>query len=549
MRRKSIHKQILRNQLLLSVITIIMIYLSAYLILYFTMMHNANQRLESNIQFIDNYVDSFFKGYEEKWSIINANQDLRNYIVHSNEISSYEETHLFYTSIEYMFNFSDETSLNINNLTQQVFPPTNTTIPNNLAEHLKNDTTQNIFLSEDSSTLNYALGLYNFTETDLIGSVNFAIPIENFISYFDNKVPTGMTIAIYDHAERIIYTTLTNDLHGYKEYFLTKEKSSEKTGLKIYAVLNTQSELDNLYRFGMLLLPIIIIILLINIFLSYNISAKIVFPIKSLIASIKRAEQGDITYSHPFYDLEEIEDLSQSYDQMINKINHLMEKNHKINLLKVESQLSALQQKIDPHFLFNTLELISSQAVLEDAKSTSVMTQKLGNLFRYNLRAPDTISLGRELKYIKDYLYLQKIRFDHELMFEFNICEDISHYKVPQLTLQPLIENCIKHGFNDLGSEEYRISIKTTKSKNNIYIIVHDNGKGIKPDSLKEINNSIHMDVNNFQYFISRKEHIGLRNVNARLCLQYRIKTALKVYSKVNKGTTIVIKLPEMKDQ
>lgn len=148
----------------------------------------------------------------------------------------------------------------------------------------------------------------------------------------------------------------------------------------------------------------------------------------------------------------------------------------KLNQLKTNAELQALQSKINPHFLYNALNSITS-LIHDQPNVAEEMTIKLSKLFRHSLNASeDNFSIIREeIEIVRLYLDIEKIRFQHKLMVEFDIADEITYLKIPRFLIQPLVENSIKHGINKLKLDgEIKISI--TQTANQLYISIHDNG-------------------------------------------------------------------------
>lgn len=316
-------------------------------------------------------------------------------------------------------------------------------------------------------------------------------------------------------------------------------------GIRCTVTVSTEVGLGSILAFLACLLPIGLFVLAINYWLAKRLSEKLAKPILVLISSIRQNEMGNLNYIQICgSELEEIETLSNSYRSMMTRINELMEKNQKDNLLRIENQLDALQEKINPHFLFNTLELISSQAILEDAERTAMLIQKLGVLFRYSLRAPDIIPLHREIQYARDYLHLQNALFNGLITCSYEISSQTENLLLPKLTLQPLLENCFRHGFRDWAGRPCRLRLTAQVRREELLITVEDDGIGIPPEQKAEMEETWKKDRENFACFVNRGNHIGLRNVNARLCLHYHVEQALWIGRSELGGARILIRLP-----
>lgn len=203
-------------------------------------------------------------------------------------------------------------------------------------------------------------------------------------------------------------------------------------------------------------------------------------------------------------------------------------------------ELDLLKSQINPHFLFNTLNVIGGMANLEGAQTTEAMIQSLSFLFRYNLKTPEEkVSLARELKIVKDYMFLQEMRFGGRIAYETDCQTDAESVMIPTFTFQPLIENAVIHG---LASKEEggRILIRIRKRRGMICIVVADNGIGMSYESLRGLRKNLKEDKSGQ----ANRMSIGLFNIYRRIHVMYE-NGAMLIHSKPGAGTIIRICLSE----
>lgn len=574
-----IHKQILTNHFILLVLAIFLFCFCLGTLSIQTIVSQISKSNFDNLHHINNQTDTFFKNLEESLDYIVFNEELRSSLVFSNQFDNIDNINLNFNIknyISYFLGLDNNYDLSLFNLNQLLWissqPLSNNSFDikseNWYKEFITNQYTETIISSshqryypDDKPIISYITSIKNYTEEKIIGFLMLDINHETIKDLYTNKISPTYPIIVLDENDNLIFSSdslspeIIDKVSEKSKYFVKEKKmkignetylvskqSTTLTKWKIISLISISKQLRPFTKLTLILIPIIILIILLDSFISLNTSKKIIKPLNDLIDAMQNTQQGFFKQKElPETNIYEIYELSNAFENMMNEINYLVDTNQKINLLKNESQLIALQQQIDPHFLFNTLELISGHAILENAISTSEMTQKLGNLFRYNLRAPDMVTIEKEINYIKDYLYLQNIRFNNTLNFIIDIDDEILNYEMPKLSLQPLIENSIKHGFSDLPFEDNSILIKGQLLENNIKIEIIDNGIGFTKKKLAEINTSMLNDINNFQYFINRKKHIGIRNVNARICLYYKRNIGLKIESIPNKQTKVTI--------
>lgn len=273
-------------------------------------------------------------------------------------------------------------------------------------------------------------------------------------------------------------------------------------------------------------------------FISYLISYEITMPIKKITDSIKEFDIKENVAGIHFKKKDEISSLYDSFVEMTFRINSLVEENYEQSVLQKEQQIKILQAQINPHFLYNTLDIINWKAREKSVPEIGSMVKALSNSFRYSFTGDNPIvSLKDEVEHIKDYLYLQHYRFQDELHYEILIDDHLLGCSMLQLTLQPIVENCIIHGFKEV-EKDMEIIIKAYIKEETLYIEICDNGRGMSKDILKDMLVENHSEN-------SLEESIGLNNVNKRLELKYGKKYGLQFESQLNVGTKVTITLPQ----
>jgi sensor histidine kinase YesM len=218
--------------------------------------------------------------------------------------------------------------------------------------------------------------------------------------------------------------------------------------------------------------------------------------------------------------------------------------------LEIEKQmetmnLELLKSQINPHFLFNTLNVIKGTANLEDAPTTEQMIEALSSIFRYNLKnqAKEAL-LAQELKISRDYMYLQKMRFGDRVSFEVDSDVDENKVIVPTFTFQPLLENAIIHGISH-KVEGGKILIKIRQNEDMLHIEVSDTGEGMDEELLEKVR--AQLEIGNEKVIDKDIIGIGLGNINRRIRTMYK-GGSLRIESTKNVGTTIIIDIPMQGD-
>ena len=294
--------------------------------------------------------------------------------------------------------------------------------------------------------------------------------------------------------------------------------------------------------YSFLFVPIIIFLFIISYFKSQKISETINEPLSLLANKIALVNQDGLMTCDIDCVFEEIEVVKDAYFSSVDTIKDLIETNHRINIIEVESKLHSLQQNINPHFLFNTLEIISSYAELEEAYDTSELIQKLGKLFRYNLRENDCVTINKEISYIKDYFNLQNTCVNDTIKLFVDIDQSLENILIPKLTFQPIVENIFKYAFKTTCSNEIKIVSEIHNKFAYIYII--DNGIGMENEKIEKINYSIQKDFLDFRYFLNDRNHIGIRNSAYKLNTFFNQKDSIQIKSILLEETKVLIKIP-----
>lgn len=280
-----------------------------------------------------------------------------------------------------------------------------------------------------------------------------------------------------------------------------------------------------------------IIYVIITMCLALLFSIKITEPIIRMMKVMKKAERGNLDVRMNMKRKDEIGQLGISFNNMISEMKALIDKLIEEERLKKEIELEALHAQINPHFLYNTLNTIKWMAKIQGAKTVSNALTALIKLLRISINlGKDMILLSDEIEYVKNYILIQKLRFNEKINIDYVIAEECLSCCIPKLILQPIVENSIIYGSEEENSKRLNIEIKAYKTEDILVIEVNDNGPGIKPEVLKNIFKS-EKDVNKFST-------VGLNNINQRIKLFFGEAYGIKIVTKENEGTHITISLP-----
>lgn len=244
--------------------------------------------------------------------------------------------------------------------------------------------------------------------------------------------------------------------------------------------------------------------------------------------------------------------ISEADEAMLRRFSEVLDTKEIINVSKKQAEYLALQNQINPHFLYNTLEGIRSEALIAGVDSIAEMTEALSTFFRYTIsQVNNLVTLEDELANIENYYYIQQFRFGDKL--ELNIeyvhdddtdDSDILAYRLPKLTLQPVVENSIYHGIEKKIGKGH-LKIRITATKENLIIKISDDGMGIEPDKLKSLNDKLRvLSLDDVNPKVSAKGGIAVMNVNNRIKLLFGENYGVYIYSQPGVGTDVEITLP-----
>jgi two-component system sensor histidine kinase YesM len=263
-------------------------------------------------------------------------------------------------------------------------------------------------------------------------------------------------------------------------------------------------------------------------------------PIKELQLSMRLASE-DLNTNVVVRTNDEIGQLGEAFNQMLARIRQLMEQGVQEQKKLRRTEMIALQEQIKPHFIYNTLDLIIG--LLETNKNEDVikMVEALGAFFRISLsHGQEFITIRDEVEHIRNYLYLQRFRHGEKYDYRLEVDAWLLERKTIKLILQPLVENAIYHGVRELERQDGLISVKGYHSEGQAYFEVIDNGLGMSPEKVEEINNLLHGNV----VYAGEQRYFGLRNVNERIVLAFGKEYGLSITSTLGRGTRVVVHLP-----
>lgn len=356
---------------------------------------------------------------------------------------------------------------------------------------------------------------------------------------------------IYHPQQQLIYAGLKEEniqkaLSSKTGSFMEKLNGEERgtvvmdigsTGWKMVGISYVDEIVQNRHNFNTIIIGILIIgiafIIIGSVFISYKISQ----PIKRLEHQMNRVERGDFNIENlEVKGEDEVKKLTRSFNLMITRIRQLMVQIIAEQEAKRKNELKVLQAQINPHFLYNTLDSIIWMNENKNHDKVSEMTAALAKLFRISLsRGREVISVSEEIEHAVSYLVIQKMRYKDKFEYTMDMPDEFGSYSTLKLIIQPIIENAIYHGINNIADKGL-IDIKVKKDGKTLVYSVSDNGYGISEDRLKTIFTSGSTG--------KHSSGVGLKNVNERIKLYYGEEYGISIESELEVGTTVYIRIP-----
>ena len=310
------------------------------------------------------------------------------------------------------------------------------------------------------------------------------------------------------------------------------------TGWKLVGVIKGTGISLNMLKTRLFIVFVILLIIFIVIIINSYISFRVTNPIRELEKSVKELEEGNLDADIYMGGSYEVQHLGKSVQDMKFRIKGLMQDIVNEHEEKRKSEFDSLQAQINPHFLYNTLDIIVWQIENEKQSEAVHTVTALARFFRLSLgKGKNIVTVKDEIDHVKNYLMIQHMRFKNKFDYEFDIAEDVLELPSLKLMLQPLVENAIYHGMEFMDGDGM-IMVKAWREEDELYLSVADNGLGMTEDKVEMILTGKSTSGN------GRGSGIGVKNVNERIKLYFGEAYGLTIDSEPDEGTTVIIHLP-----
>ncbi len=426
---------------------------------------------------------------------------------------------------------------------------------------------QSYALDKDSRIASYVSDVRN-TQGDTIGVIETTIQMDDmFPSLYENNddewgcfisangdyitgeqnqeklsVLSGIT---EDDSDSSVKTSYIQNRGGY--HMVASVYISELNGYLVF-VKNMSPALANINRIQIFYVLGFIILIVLLAFAIDKIVNRLLRQLNEILKVINLVQDGDMQVRIPKLSNDEMGNLSNQLNQMLDRIVALMKENLNRELLAKNSQIRALQNQINAHFIYNVLDSINMMAELDEEFEIADAVTSLGTMLHYSMSWNNgMVSVENELEYIQDYVKLANLRRDYEVSLDIDMPSALMQQYIPKMSLQPIIENAIKYGLPD--EKEANIEIIGEQKGDKTVIEVIDHGIGMSDEQVakirKQIAGEIQPDHTSEKPSQGKKGHgIGLKNVQDRIAIAYGDAYGLSLESKEAEYTKVTMTIP-----
>ncbi len=385
----------------------------------------------------------------------------------------------------------------------------------------------------------------------------FALNLKpEFLETYYNGIQNsnGREIIVCDK-DGMVYSGDTNDLRYYQEKYadgsathldseeivrddvkLVVTRTSAYTGWTFVSFASRKELLQSVKAIKLLLYKIVLLSAVGALLLSRFLSGYMYRPLKSLISYMRKVRKGDFSVRIEEKRKDEFEEVYSGFNRMLDELNNTMNNLETEKLLNKEAKIHILQEQINPHFLYNTLDTIFSMAKIKGEEAIAKMVFSLSKFFRISLSdGKNIVTLREASELFENYLSIQEIRFPGKFDYQINIPEELMTYMVPKFLLQPFVENSISHGL-ERSAGKGTLYIEGKEKNGILYFLVEDNGKGIPEEKLKDIQKVLEENTSS--------EYFAVSNINSLIKLKYGSGYGVTITSKYEEWTKVQIVMP-----
>ncbi len=326
----------------------------------------------------------------------------------------------------------------------------------------------------------------------------------------------------------------TDRLNGNEIYY--RKSMVDNTDWSMVTIIPRRDFMESIGRLRYLIMGLVLIFGILTYFIGSFFISGILKRISNLVDSMQEIKKGNMDVRLENHSKDEIGILYDNYNEMVQKTNLLLKEKYEMGKELKSAEVKALHSQINPHFLYNTLEMINWLGYGKRTEDIHSVVVSLSKFYRLTLnQGRELMTIQEELEHVRYYLDIESIRFSGKIQYKLQVDEEILGCSIPNVTLQPLVENAIIHGILEKKNKSGEIRIRGSKIEDRAYLYVQDDGAGIEPDRLECLPDRARS---------SSGSGYGIRNVNRRLQLLFGPEFGLIYNSEKGKGTMVTICLP-----
>jgi two-component system sensor histidine kinase YesM len=402
------------------------------------------------------------------------------------------------------------------------------------------------FIPDEMKWMDLQSNPYSFStlllihEEDSLGILKIDLN-EIFFSQILDEVRLGKEGKVYLAKDNIIVYAKNRELIGKQVSLLDNIHSTQveyvmdEKGWSLIGVVPQTEILNQIHQFNRIFIFMVILILAVIMAFAMATVRVVLLPLKKIMKGMESIQQGNLNIVLNHKSKDEFSKIFAHFNYMVERVHSLIETIYQQQMHNRKAELLSLLSKLDPHFLYNSLDLIYWKAIIKGEEEVAGIIVALSNILRYSIsHKNEFVTVTEDMEQLKNYLIIQRLRFEDKLQYVFTIQKEIADYKIPKLAIQPLVENCIKYAFQDM-KRNGNILIRCYTEMDDLFFEVSDNGIGMSEEKIQMLFSSCESG--------SEEAGLGIQLVHQRAKYIYGEGYGVSIESTIGIGTIVKLKL------